>query len=69
MRIFHLFYTICVSLLLIVACDEKGPDSLLPDVSVNPATEITRNSAHISGMITLKGEHTAVNRIVSLRYR
>lgn len=64
MRIFHLFYTICVSLLLIVACDEKGPDSLLPDVSVNPATEITRNSAHISGMITLKGEHTAVNRML-----
>lgn len=67
MRLFHLFYIICVNFLLLEACEEKGPESLLPNVTVNPANEITRNSACISGKVTLEGKHTSVSHL-SFRY-
>ena len=52
MRHFYRHIICCIVLLLQISCSkESEPTSLIPQLSINPATDITRTSAEINGQI------------------
>lgn len=65
----HLYHILIINLLigcLLIACkEEKGPTSLMPDLNVEEAGEITRTSALLSGEVRKAGTGT----VTALQFR
>ena len=68
LNIKHIAYIFCLALVMIMTgcTDERKPLNLPPALYLQPAEEITRNSALLQGEIRLQGEDTV--KIIRFRY-